>query len=461
VFFGGAAGGGKSVALLMAACQYTDVPGYNALLLRPSLVELQLAGGLIDLSHDWFSGSKARWSGDTKTWRFPGRGRSGAGGATIAFGYLADDGALSRYAGSSFSFIGFDELTRFHNNHYTRMFRALRQPRAGRHGAAPDGTNLADVPLRVRSTSNPGGPGHSWVKQRFIDPEARHPGVVYLPSQLADNPYLDRDAYSAALAELPNAERERLLHGNWEIPDDGELFRRDWIELIEPHQLPPTQDCDAVRFWDLAATAPSPANPDPDYTVGLLLYWHRDTGTYYIADIVRDRLAPGAVENLVHATAQRDGKTVQIRIEKEPGAAGVAAADRYIRHILAGYAAKALPASGDKTTRATPAAAAAENGLYKLARNRHTNDFLDELTSFPHGRHDDCVDALAGAHNTINPSRYTTTFRAPKGRIQLPDPTSEWRPDPLISRDRRLEDFSRRHGVPIHHPRPSRRRRLP
>jgi hypothetical protein len=67
VFFGGAAAGGKTVALLMAALQYSDVPGYDALLLRPSLSEFQLAGGLIDLSHDWLASSRASWSGDTKT----------------------------------------------------------------------------------------------------------------------------------------------------------------------------------------------------------------------------------------------------------------------------------------------------------------------------------------------------------------------------------------------------------
>src|SRR5438045_6044215 len=75
VFFGGAAGGGKTVALLMDALQYSDVPGYDALLLRPSLSELQLPGGLIDLSHDWLAGGRASWSGESKSWRFPGPGR--------------------------------------------------------------------------------------------------------------------------------------------------------------------------------------------------------------------------------------------------------------------------------------------------------------------------------------------------------------------------------------------------
>src|SRR5919201_7142858 len=111
VFFGGAAGGGKSVALLMSALQYSDVPGYAALLLRPTLSELQLAGGLIELSHEWLAGSRAHWSAETRSWRFPGPGRkAGAGGASLSFGYLGSSDDLGRYAGTSYSYVGFDEL---------------------------------------------------------------------------------------------------------------------------------------------------------------------------------------------------------------------------------------------------------------------------------------------------------------------------------------------------------------
>src|SRR5947209_9360444 len=110
--FGGAAGGGKSIALLMAALQYADVPGYHALLLRPSLTEFELPGGLIELAHEWLANTKAEWSGETRSWRFPGPGRSGAGGATLRFGYLEGQKDVARYQGASFSFLGFDELTR-------------------------------------------------------------------------------------------------------------------------------------------------------------------------------------------------------------------------------------------------------------------------------------------------------------------------------------------------------------
>jgi predicted phage terminase large subunit-like protein len=420
LFFGGAAGGGKSLALLMAALQFSDVPGFAALLLRPTLAELQLAGGLIESSHEWLAGSTASWSAETRSWRFPGPGRkAGAGGASLSFGYLAGGEDLGRYAGTSYSYLGFDELTRFEEAHYRRMFRVLRQPSETSAGAAaPDGTRLCDVPVRLRAASNPGGPGHAWVKARFVDPETRHPGAIFLPSRLADNPYLDRAEYESRLSELPLAERERLLHGDWEIPDDGELFQRGWFELLEREELPAGMR--AVRFWDLAGSEPSSANRDPDYTVGLRLELDRSSGCFYISDIVRERKAPGAIEQLVTATAARDGDEVTIGIEQEPGAAGVALVQRYIRHLLCGYRVFGERVTGGKLIRAQPVAAAAENGLVKLVRSRRSEELLDELTAFPHGGHDDCVDALSGAHSLlVRRGRGQMTVHVPRGRIPV------------------------------------------
>lgn len=152
----------------------------------------------MELAHEWLGETKARWSGDTKTWRFPGPGRNGAGGATLTFGYLADVSDVPRYAGSSYSFLGFDELTRFDEAHYRRMFRVLRQATDERGGLpGPDGATLSVVPPRVRATSNPGGSGHAWVKERFVNPESRHPGAVYLPSRVTDEDPFVKDATSS------------------------------------------------------------------------------------------------------------------------------------------------------------------------------------------------------------------------------------------------------------------------
>ena len=100
VLYGGAAGGGKSVAMLMAALQHMDVPGYAAIIFRRTLTDLQLPSGLMDVARHWFDG-KATWSAEERTWHFPA-------GSSLTFGYLDHATAHRRYQGSEFQFIGFD-----------------------------------------------------------------------------------------------------------------------------------------------------------------------------------------------------------------------------------------------------------------------------------------------------------------------------------------------------------------
>jgi predicted phage terminase large subunit-like protein len=415
VLYGGGAGGGKTLALLMAALMYSDVPGYHALLLRPSLTEFELPGGLIELAHAWLDGSKAVWSGESRTWRFPGPGKAGAGGASLVFGYLDGPRDAHRYAGSSFSYLGFDELTRFEEAVYRRMFRVLRQPESNTAlPAASDGTSLVQVPVRARATSNPGGPGHGWVRSYFVDPTTRAEGVLIVPSRLADNPHLDADTYRSSLAILGGAERWRLLEGDWDVPDDGEIFQRGWFTEINRSELP--ELVAAVRFWDLAATEPGPGARDPDYTVGLKLERDRDRN-HYITDIVRVRKSAGSVEEIVAATAAADGRAVEIVLEQEPAAAGKSVAERYKRHVLRGYIVRSVRATGSKEVGARVVAAAAENGLIKIVRHKHSNALLDELAAFPNGAHDDCVDALAGAHQALTKRSGPARCSLPTGNI--------------------------------------------
>jgi phage terminase large subunit-like protein len=113
----------------------------------------------------------------------------------------------------------------------------------------------------------------------------------------------------------------------------------------------------ALRYWDLAGTEPTTANRDPDYTVGLRLELHQRSGSFYISDIVRVRKAPGAIEQLVAATASRDGRAVAILIEQEPGASGKALVERYQRRVLRGYSVRGERVTGAKDVRARPVAA--------------------------------------------------------------------------------------------------------
>ena len=150
--YGGAAGGGKSIAMLMAALQFTGIPDYAAIVFRRSLSDLQLPSGLISVSQGWLAG-QVRWSSDEHTWRFPS-------GARLVFGYLDRDADKYRYQGAEFQFIGFDELTQFPEESYRYLFSRLRGP-------SDPGRALSEVPLRMRATTNPGGEGHDWVRARL------------------------------------------------------------------------------------------------------------------------------------------------------------------------------------------------------------------------------------------------------------------------------------------------------
>src|SRR6185369_13608050 len=104
--YGGAAGGGKSDALLMAALQYVDVPGYAALLLRRTWPDLVLPGAIMDRAKQWLSGTPARPHDGGRSWTFPS-------GAKLQFGYLQQDDDKYRYQSAEFQFVGFDELTQW------------------------------------------------------------------------------------------------------------------------------------------------------------------------------------------------------------------------------------------------------------------------------------------------------------------------------------------------------------
>lgn len=376
--FGGAAGGGKSSALLMSALQYVDVPGYSAILFRRTFADLSLPGALMDRFRSWMANyDDVHWNANSYVATFPS-------GARISFGYLNNTNDYLRYKGSEFQFIGMDEVTEIRESDYRYLFSRLRRPNSG---------ELAKVPLRMRAASNP---APNWVRQRFIV-EGETTNRIFVPSLLTDNPGIDADSYRQALASLDPIERRRLEEGDWWATTLGSLFDRTSFVIIDPHEVPiVTPQARVVRFWDLAATEPNHSNPDPDWTVGTLMLF--DQGVSYILDVKRARVKGDKVEQLIAQTANEDGVAVQIRMEQEPGSSGKALVDQYARYVLAGYDFGGIRATGDKITRARPFAAAVANGNVRIVRGSWLSDWLDELSSFPEAcNHDDQVDSAVGA----------------------------------------------------------------
>lgn len=237
VFYGGAAGGGKSDALLMAALEYVHVPGYAALLLRKTYVDLARPGALMDRARQWLSDTPAKWDEKNKKWTFPS-------GATLTFGYLEVENDKFKYQSSEFQFVGFDELTHFSLTQYTYLFSRLRRLKG------------VNIPIRMRSGSNPGGYGGLWVKERFIpegftaedaipekvwekdfvDEETGKPGKrFFVPARLDDNPHLDQAEYEESLSNLDSITRAQLRRGDWSITTKGDiLYMWDENQVIVP-----------------------------------------------------------------------------------------------------------------------------------------------------------------------------------------------------------------------------------
>jgi predicted phage terminase large subunit-like protein len=391
VFFGGAAGPGKTDALLMGALQLVDSPHYSALLLRRTFRQLNQSNSIMNRGRQWLANTDAVWKDADKRFTFPS-------GATITFGNLDSEDDVYQYDSSEFQYIGFDELTSFSERQYTYLFSRLRTTR----------DNV--VPLRMRSASNPGNRGHDWVKSRFMigqPPELlqrEFPERFFLPARIQDNPHIRSQEYLASLANLDAVRRRQLLDGDWEVVPSGNLFRREWFSVVDEW---PREVVAVVRAWDDAAT-----RDGGDWTVGVLMAMTQ-SGVFYVIDVVRIQGSPLEVERLktitAHADAQLTARRAVILLQQEPGAAGKSYIDAQIRGPLLGFAVKVEHPTGDKYTRALPMSSAAQAGNIKLVRGKWNRDFLDELEQAgPHEKlydHDDQWDAASSGFNYLPSNR--------------------------------------------------------
>ena len=228
VLYGGAAGGGKSYAMLVDPLRYAHKKAHRALILRRSMPELR---ELIDKSRELyplaFPGCKFREV--EKLWNFPS-------GAKIEFGFLERDADVYRYQGQAYSWIGFDEITHLPTEFgWNYLASRLR-------------TTDPSIQTYLRCTANPGGVGAHWVKKRYIEPSKFNTSFIgkdgltrkFIPARLDDNPYLAKDGrYEEMLKALPPIQRKQLLEGNWDVAEGAAFVEFDPnLHVIEPFHLP-------------------------------------------------------------------------------------------------------------------------------------------------------------------------------------------------------------------------------
>jgi len=228
VLYGGAAGGGKSYAMLVDPLRYAHRGAHRALILRRSMPELR---ELIDKSRELYPKAfpGCKYKEVEKLWNFPS-------GAKIEFGFLERDADVYRYQGQAYSWIGFDEIT-----HQATEF-------SWNYLASRLRTTDPEIIPYMRCTANPGGVGAHWVKKRYITPSPPNESFKgedglsrkFIPARLEDNPYLAHDGrYEQMLKALPPTQRRQLLEGDWEVAEGAAFteFDRD-VHIIDPFEIP-------------------------------------------------------------------------------------------------------------------------------------------------------------------------------------------------------------------------------
>lgn len=215
--YGGSAGGGKSVAILAAALQFVETPGYAALILRRTFKQLSKADSILAKAKEWLLGKNGvRYNGDDHMFTFPC-------GATLEFGHMENDNSIFNYQGGSWAFVGVDETTQFTEDMLTYPRTRQRRPVGGK------------VPIRWRGATNPGGISHEYIKRRYVkDAKGKNPATrdrQFFPATIDDNPHIDREDYIKQLKEsgISGLLLDQLLKGDWDAVTGGR-FKKEWFE---------------------------------------------------------------------------------------------------------------------------------------------------------------------------------------------------------------------------------------
>lgn len=424
VFYGGAAGGGKTFALLIEPLRHIHNKEFRAVTFRRTFPQISNPGGLWDESIKLYPQLGAKSNQADMSWTWPS-------GAKHQFAHMQHAKNRMDWQGSQITLLNWDELPHFERIMFFYMLSRMR--------------STSGVKPYIRATMNPVPPDDEiggWIHEFvgwYVDDEGwaipercgviRWFVVVNDTLRWADTPQELRDTYSgsepksftfikssvydnkallaadpgylANLMALPLVERERLLGdrergGNWLVkPTAGKVFNRSWFEIVDA--VP--DGGRIVRFWDLAASEKKLAKDDPDFTAGVKM--KRIGNTYYVLDSFEERLEPAATDAAMKNVASQDGKGVGIRWEEEGGASGKRDS-RNIATMLNGYDARGIKPQGDKLVRARGLSSQALAGNVKLLRGAWNERWLTHMHGQPDLAHDDTMDASSGAYNELS-----------------------------------------------------------
>lgn len=430
VIYGGAAGGGKTYALLLEMLRHKDIKNFGAVIFRKNFTQITAEGGLWDSSVKLYTqvpDAEQRKSPKLH-WKFKG--------GKLTFAHLDREEDLQAWQGTEIAYLGFDELTHFSRHQFLYMLSRNRstcgvKPYV-RATCNPDSDSwVADFvswwinqdtgyPIRERSgvvrymcVINDviywGDTPEDLASNHGINPEECK-SVTFIASKLEDNKILMKSdpSYLSNLKAMTEVDMERLLYGNWKIKAQaGRYFKRTQIPIDGYYEKIPDDVIYWCRAWDLAATDED-ENGDADYTAGVLI-GIRKNNRYIVADVINKQVKAGDVEKLIRMTAISDRKkygfSYRVRIPQDPGGAGKIVAKQYLNG-LSGFDVKAEPVSGSKELRATPFAAQWQNGFVDVLIAEWNEMYFSQLESFPESKHDDMVDASSDAFNELTECRF-------------------------------------------------------
>lgn len=425
VIYGGAAGGGKTWALLLEPLRHMQNPLFGAVLFRRTYPQITAEGGMWSESMKLYPLLNAKANSTNLYWEFPS-------GVRIKFAHMQYERHMFDWQGSQLAFIGYDELTHFSE---TQFFYMLSRNRS-----------LSGVKPYVRATCNPDP--DSWVARFiswWIDQETGYAipersGVVrwfvrsgddnslvwgdskedltaqgfkeyqmksmtFIPASIHDNQKLleVNPEYLGNLEALPLVERERLLGGNWKIkPAAGKIFNRGWFEIVDEAPVG-GEEC---RFWDFAATQKQTKGKDPDFTASCKI--RKVNGIYYVLDATWDQVAAAEGDRILVNITREDQRQAddlnikfKVRWETEPASSGKKETVR-LRKLLDGFDASGEYARGDKVVRMRGLSSASEAGNVKLVRGDWNSHWLAHMHGQPDLNHDDIADASTGAHRNLS-----------------------------------------------------------
>ncbi|MDQ3167300.1 MAG: phage terminase large subunit, partial [Chloroflexota bacterium] len=429
VVYGGAAGGGKSWAILAEPLRHVSNPNFGGVIFRRTSPQITNEGGLWDESQKVYPLVRASPRVGSLDWKFPS-------GANIGFRHLQHESNVHDWQGAQVPFIGFDELTHFTEHQFFYMLSRNRSTCGVRPyiraTTNPDATSWVKTflaPWLDKAFDGHGGPARSgevrhfariegkitWVPPTWRDAEGQPPkSVTFIRASIFDNQILLRQnpEYLTNLKSLPPLERARLLDGNWDIVADGNLFQRSWnrywtqspeearaglIRLLvdaDRHKVIRLADCRVFLTGDLAASEKKAA----DYTVFAAWAVTRDTDLVLL-DLIRGQW--GQAESIgqlrgffarfraAYVLLESNGLGLPIVQAARRGTVGEDGSH------LPGLPIRGIQQNADKVARAGAAIVRLEAGsVYFPADAPWLWPFENELVAFP-GKHDDQVDNVS------------------------------------------------------------------